>query len=140
MALDTNGHLAAATSTGGRHGQLPGRVGDSPVPGAGLWADDATCAVSATGEGEAFLRVAFAHEVHARLRLGGRPLEEASREALALVGAAGGTGGCIALDRLGHLVMPFTTPAMARGYVDTSGVIRIGLGPGPLASVRGSGG
>ncbi|MGH9036282.1 MAG: isoaspartyl peptidase/L-asparaginase family protein, partial [Acidimicrobiia bacterium] len=58
VALDAGSHLAAATSTGGRKGQRPGRVGDSPVPGAGVWADDATCAVSATGEGEAFLRVA----------------------------------------------------------------------------------
>jgi beta-aspartyl-peptidase (threonine type) len=92
VALDTDGHLAAATSTGGRHGQLPGRVGDSPVPGAGLWADDAICAVSATGEGEAFLRVAFAHEVDARLRLGGQSLEEACGEALERVDAGGGTG------------------------------------------------
>lgn len=140
VALDSHGHLAAATSTGGRQGQLPGRVGDSPVPGAGLWADDGTCAVSATGEGEVFLRVAFAHEVDVRLRLGGPPLDDACGHALELVRAAGGTGGCIALDRHGHLAMPFTTPAMARGYADTSGAIRIGLGPGPLAAVRRPGG
>ncbi|HYT39182.1 MAG TPA: isoaspartyl peptidase/L-asparaginase, partial [Acidimicrobiia bacterium] len=71
VARDAVGHLAAATSTGGRTGQRPGRVGDTPVPGAGTWADDATCAVSATGVGEAFLRAAFAHEVDARIRLGG---------------------------------------------------------------------
>jgi isoaspartyl peptidase/L-asparaginase-like protein (Ntn-hydrolase superfamily) len=136
VALDAHGHLAAATSTGGCHGQLPGRVGDSPVPGAGLWADDGTCAVSATGEGEAFLRVAFAHEVDVRLRLSGPSLDDACGQALDLVHSAGGTGGCIALDRHGHLAMPFTTPAMARGYVDPSGAIRIGLGPGPLAAVR----
>jgi isoaspartyl peptidase/L-asparaginase-like protein (Ntn-hydrolase superfamily) len=128
VALDAHGHLAAATSTGGRKGQLPGRVGDSPVPGAGLWADNATCAVSATGIGEAFLRVAFAHEVDARLRLGGRSLEEACDDALELVRSAGGTGGCIALDSRGYLSMPFTTPAMARGYVDAAGIMRVGLG------------
>ena len=135
MALDAHGHLAAATSTGGRQGQLPGRVGDSPVPGAGLWADDGTCAVSATGEGEAFLRVAFAHEVDVRSVWG------ASRSSGLPAGsrpgrAAGGTGGCIALDRHGHLAMPFTTPAMARGYADGSGALQIGLGPGPIVAVR----
>ena len=130
VALDTRGGLAAATSTGGRRGQLPGRVGDSPVPGAGLWADDATCAVSATGEGEAFLRVAFAHEVDALMRHGHVSLEEACRMALAAVAAAGGTGGCIALDRHGHLAMPFITPGMARGSIDGSGVLRAGLGAG----------
>lgn len=135
VALDIHGHLAAATSTGGRQGQLPGRVGDSPIPGAGLWADDGTCAVSATGEGEAFLRVAFAHEVDVGLRIGGHPIEAACRQALDLVRAAGGTGGCIAVDRHGHLAMPFTTAAMARGYADGSGPLRIGLGPDPLVAV-----
>ncbi|MGH9038286.1 MAG: isoaspartyl peptidase/L-asparaginase, partial [Acidimicrobiia bacterium] len=128
VALDAGGHLAAATSTGGRKGQRPGRVGDSPVPGAGVWADDATCAVSATGDGEAFLRVAFAHEVDALIRLAALSLEEACRQALEAVRGAGGTGGCIALDRGGHLAMPFTTAAMARGYVDASGHLRVGLG------------
>jgi isoaspartyl peptidase/L-asparaginase-like protein (Ntn-hydrolase superfamily) len=128
VSLDAAGRLAAATSTGGRRGQLPGRVGDSPVPGAGVWADDRTCAVSATGEGEAFVRVAFAHEVDALLRLGGRALEDACREALEQVWSVGGTGGCIAVDGAGHLAMPFTTPAMARGYVDGSGVVWAGVG------------
>jgi len=128
VALDLQGHLAAATSTGGRRGQLPGRVGDSPVPGAGLWADDATVAVSATGEGEAFLRVAFAHQVDALVRRGGLSLEEACLGALEAVRAAGGTGGCLALDGQGRLAMPFITPAMARGSIDVAGVVRIGLG------------
>ena len=77
VARDRAGHLAAATSTGGRTGQLPGRVGDSPIPGAGTWADDASCALSATGIGEAFVRAAFAHEVDARLRLEGVDLDSA---------------------------------------------------------------
>ncbi|MDQ3945463.1 MAG: isoaspartyl peptidase/L-asparaginase, partial [Actinomycetota bacterium] len=128
VARDDDGHLAAATSTGGRKSQLPGRVGDSPVPGAGLWADDATVAVSATGEGEAFLRVAFAHEIDALVRLGGRSVEEACLQALGAVRRAGGTGGCIALDGQGRLALPYNSPAMARGYVDAEGVVRVGLG------------
>ncbi len=128
VALDSAGHLAAATSTGGRRGQLPGRVGDSPLPGAGVWADDRTCAVSATGEGEAFVRVAFSHEVDALVRLGGRALEDACREALEQVRSVGGNGGCIAVDGTGRLALPFTTSAMARGCIDGSGVMRAGLG------------
>src|SRR5204862_6219790 len=84
VALDRAGHLAAATSTGGITGQLPGRVGDSPVVGAGVYADDATCAVSATGAGEAFLRTAYDHEVDARLRLAGAYLDAACRAGLAV--------------------------------------------------------
>jgi beta-aspartyl-peptidase (threonine type) len=130
VALDRAGHLAAATSTGGRRGQMTGRVGDSPIPGAGVWADDATCAVSATGEGEAFVRVVFAHEVDALVRLGGRALDDACREALEQVRSVGGTGGCIAVDGTGRLALPFTTSAMARGSIDASGVMRAGLGAG----------
>jgi isoaspartyl peptidase/L-asparaginase-like protein (Ntn-hydrolase superfamily) len=121
VARDAAGHLAAATSTGGRNGQLPGRVGDSPIPGAGTWADDATCAVSATGVGEAFLQAAFAHEVDARLRLEGVDLDTACREALAAVTAAGGNGGCIALSGQGPPVMPFTTALMHRGWAEVGG-------------------
>src|SRR3989442_1365405 len=84
---------AAPPPPGGRPAQLPGGIGDSPIPGAGTWADDATCAVSATGIGEAFLRAAFAHEVDARLRLLGSGLDAACRAALAEVAAAGGDGG-----------------------------------------------
>ena len=82
VARDREGHLAAATSTGGMTNQLPGRVGDSPLLGAGTWADDATCAVSATGHGEAFIRSAVAHEVDAGMRLAGLSLEEAAFEPL----------------------------------------------------------
>jgi isoaspartyl peptidase/L-asparaginase-like protein (Ntn-hydrolase superfamily) len=133
VALDGNGHLAAATSTGGRTGQLPGRVGDSPVPGAGTWADDASCAVSATGIGEAFLRAAFAHEVDALVRLAGCTLEDACNRALQVVADQGGTGGCIALDRRGRLAMPFTTESMDRGWADASGALWLGATPGSLS-------
>lgn len=132
VARDHSGHLAAATSTGGRSGQAPGRVGDSPVIGAGTWADDATCAVSATGHGESFLRAAFAHEVDALVRLTGCTLEAACQQALEVVAGLGGRGGCIALDRRGRLAMPFTTEAMDRGWTDASGSLWLGVAPGPL--------
>ena len=133
VALDRAGHVAAATSTGGRSGQLPGRVGDSPIPGAGTWADDATVAISGTGDGEAFLRVAFAHEVDARMRLARCSLESACEGALELVTAAGGAGGCIAVDATGRVAMPFTTEVMYRASAGTSGEVLVGLLPGRTA-------
>jgi isoaspartyl peptidase/L-asparaginase-like protein (Ntn-hydrolase superfamily) len=114
VALDADGRLAAATSTGGRSGQLPGRVGDSPLIGAGTWADDATCAVSGTGAGEAFIRAAFAHTVHAAVAAGAS-LDDACAAALADVTRVGGSGGCIAVDHRGDVARPFTTDAMASG-------------------------
>jgi len=136
VARDSAGHLAAATSTGGRSGQLPGRIGDSPVPGAGTWADDASCAVSATGIGEAFLRAAFAHEVDARLRLEGVDLDTACREALAAVTAAGGDGGCIAVTGEGPPVLPFTTALMHRGWAEVGGPLWVAYRPGPLERIE----
>lgn len=128
VTLDRDGHLAAATSTGGRAGQLPGRVGDSPIIGAGTGADDRTCAVSATGDGEAFLQASFAHEVDAQIRLAGCDLDEACRRALARVEALGGAGGCVALDGHGRVAMPFTTPMMYRGWA-ASGELWVSAGP-----------
>jgi len=125
VARDRDGHLAAATSTGGRVGKLPGRVGDSPVAGAGTWADDATCAVSATGHGEAFLLAGFAHEVDALVRLAGVGIAEACQRALDAVSRHGGRGGCIAVDAAGILTMPFNTAGMARGRTDPTGDLRI---------------
>jgi isoaspartyl peptidase/L-asparaginase-like protein (Ntn-hydrolase superfamily) len=137
VALDSHGHLAAATSTGGRTGQLPGRVGDSPIIGAGTWADDRTCAVSATGAGEAFIRAAFAHEVDALLRLApGTDLDAATAAALDRVVEAGGRGGCIALDATGRLAMPFTTASMHRGFTrGTAGPLLVGSGPGDCLEI-----
>jgi beta-aspartyl-peptidase (threonine type) len=117
VARDARGGLAAATSTGGMTRQAPGRVGDSPIVGAGTWADDATCAVSSTGEGERILRSALAHEVDARIRLGGQTLHEACRDALRRVQALHGRAGCIAVDAQGRFAMPFVTEGMARGFV-----------------------
>jgi isoaspartyl peptidase/L-asparaginase-like protein (Ntn-hydrolase superfamily) len=114
VALDLAGRLAAATSTGGMSGKLPGRVGDSPVIGAGTWADQ-ELAVSATGHGEYFIRTAFAHQVVALVRTG-RTLADATAAALAEVRALGGDGGCIAVDRHGATTLPFITAAMPRGF------------------------
>lgn len=121
VARDATGSLAAATSTGGMTNKLPGRVGDSPVIGAGTWADDTTCAVSGTGAGEAYVRVAFAHEVDALVRLCGATLEAACRRALERVAAIGGRGGCIAIGPAGPPVKCFNTPAMLRGELDSAG-------------------
>jgi isoaspartyl peptidase/L-asparaginase-like protein (Ntn-hydrolase superfamily) len=130
VTLDREGHLAAATSTGGRLGKMPGRVGDSPIFGAGTWADDGTVAVSATGEGESFLVSGFAHRVEWAVA-GGASLETALGEALAAVRARGGQGGAIVLKRDGRFAVGFDTYAMARGWRDaTASRLRpIRLGP-----------
>jgi beta-aspartyl-peptidase (threonine type) len=126
VARDAAGHLAAATSTGGLVGRLPGRVSDSALPGSGTWADDATCAVSATGHGDFFIRAGFARDVDARMRYAGRDLATACAEALAAVAALGGSGGCIAIGAHGPAVLHFDTPAMPRG-------VRIGAGEPQIA-------
>jgi isoaspartyl peptidase/L-asparaginase-like protein (Ntn-hydrolase superfamily) len=116
VARDAGGALAAATSTGGVRGQLPGRVGDSPLLGAGTWADE-TCAISATGAGEALIRAAAAHELAALVRHGGLGLAEAADAVLREhVEPLGGAAGLIAIAADGPPVLPFTTPAMYRGW------------------------
>jgi L-asparaginase / beta-aspartyl-peptidase len=115
VARDADGRLAAATSTGGVRGQLPGRVGDSPLLGAGTYADE-RCAVSATGDGEAVIRALAAYEI-ARLVGAGVPLAEAAERVLReRVGAFGGTGGVIAIGADGPPALPFTTAMMHRGW------------------------
>ena len=121
VALDRHGNLAAATSTGGYTGKLPGRVGDSPIIGAGTYADNATCAVSGTGWGEAFIRVALAHEVSVRIQYLKEPLVKAARAALAKVHHIGGDGGLIGVDRRGNIAMPFNSDGMFRACVDADG-------------------
>lgn len=125
VALDAAGHLAAATSTGGTTNARTSRIGDSPIAGAGTWARDESCAVSATGAGEFFVRAAFAHEVHARVALQGLPLQAAARQALEGVVQLGGYGGCVAVDRAGNVAAPFTTLAMPRAYQTPAGDRRI---------------
>ena len=114
VALDQSGNLAAATSTGGMTGKLPGRLGDTPVPGAGTWADK-FCAVSATGHGESFIRVAAAHQLSARIRFLQQDLQTAAAATLAEIASVGGTGGLIAIDRNGNVSLPFNTRGMYRG-------------------------
>ena len=127
VARDGEGRLVAATSTGGTRAKRAGRVGDTPLIGAGTWADDNTCAVSATGDGEHFIRAAFAHEVDARLRLGGETLERACRAALERVRDQGGLGGCVSLAARGPAVLQCSTLGMPRGAIDASGVARIAV-------------
>jgi L-asparaginase / beta-aspartyl-peptidase len=128
VALDAAGHLAAATSTGGMRGQLPGRVGDAPLPGAGTYAEDGVCAISGTGDGEAFITAFAAHEVAAMLRHTKLSLEECCR--LVLRGRVGGTGGLIGVRPDGTAALLFTTPAMARGVWRPGEGLRVAIGPG----------
>ena len=121
VALDQNGDLAAATSTGGTTNKRPGRVGDSPVIGAGSYAKNATCAVSATGDGEYFIRATVAHDVSALMEYRGMSLKEAAQTVLEKVAKLGGAGGLIAIDRQGNIALPFNTSGMYRGYVDPNG-------------------
>jgi isoaspartyl peptidase/L-asparaginase-like protein (Ntn-hydrolase superfamily) len=130
VARDPQGHLAAATSTGGVTGKLPGRVSDSALIGAGNFADDATCAVSATGTGDAFIRAGFAHQVDALMRHAGLSLAEACQRALASVRSLGGYGGCIAIDAAGRVALPFDTAVMSRGVIGADGRPRVALVPG----------
>ena len=124
VALDAHGHLAAATSTGGMTNKLPGRLGDSPLIGCGTYADDRTAAVSCTGHGESFIRVAAAHDVCARMAYGGASLESATQAVVhEALPAVQGTGGLIAVDRQGNVCLPFNTEGMYRG------IARVGQEP-----------
>ncbi|RZI89264.1 MAG: isoaspartyl peptidase/L-asparaginase [Variovorax sp.] len=117
VALDSHGHLAAATSTGGMTNKRVGRIGDSPLIGAGTYADDRSAAVSCTGSGEMFIRVAAAYDVCARMRYAGQSLEEAT-DAVVMhtLPPLDGRGGLIAVDRLGNVCLPFNTEGMYRGH------------------------
>jgi beta-aspartyl-peptidase (threonine type) len=127
VARDRDGNLAAATSTGGMTGKTPGRVGDSPIIGAGTYADNATCAVSATGHGEFFIRYGAAFEIAARLRHAGQSLHQAAEAVIEALAKFGGRGGVVAVDRTGALALPFNTSGMYRGYVRADGAIRTAI-------------
>lgn len=115
VALDGQGRLAAATSTGGMTGKRFQRIGDSPVIGAGTYADDRSCAVSATGHGEIFLRGAVAHDICARVRYGGRSVGEAAREVIfEELPALAGEGGVVAIDGRGEIALEFNSEGMFR--------------------------
>lgn len=122
VVRDGEGRLAAATSTGGVFGKLPGRVGDTPIIGAGGWADDRV-AVSCTGQGEYFVRVAAAAQLAHRIRFGGQSLEVAAAAVLAQIRALGGEGGLIAVDADGNVAMPFVSAGMKRAALLPSGEI-----------------
>ena len=126
VALDANGHLAAATSTGGYTGKMPGRVGDSPMVGAGVYAD-AACAVSGTGLGEAFIRAVVGHDVAARMRYRRETVARASAAALRNVARLGGDGGLVAVDRRGNIAMPFNSEGMYRAAIGRDGRARIAI-------------
>jgi beta-aspartyl-peptidase (threonine type) len=127
VALDAAGHLAAATSTGGFNNKPAGRVGDTPIVGAGTYALDGVAAISCTGQGEVFIREAVAHDLVARMRYAGRSLEEASRVLMDETIARHRIGaGWVAVDAAGRIVAPFNTVGMARGYVDAAGQVWVG--------------
>ena len=122
VALDAQGTLPAATSTGGMTNKRWGRIGDSPVPGAGTYANNATCAISCTGNGEAFLRAVAAHDVHALMLYKGLSLEEAVRTVVhKKLPPLDGEGGLIAVDRQGLTVLDFNCPGMYRARIDARG-------------------
>ncbi|MGI4733142.1 MAG: isoaspartyl peptidase/L-asparaginase family protein [Janthinobacterium lividum] len=140
VARDVHGHLAAATSTGGVTGKRPGRVGDSPLIGAGTWAEDAGLAVSCTGSGEQFVRAAAAAEASARVRLLGEPVAVAVAAALDRVRALGGTGGMIALDAAGRSAWRFATPGMNRGLARSDGTRGVAIHGDEFTGQRGADG
>jgi beta-aspartyl-peptidase (threonine type) len=126
VALDQAGNLAAGTTTGGMTNKRFGRVGDSPIIGAGTYADNATCAVSSTGHGEYFIRGVIAHDIAAMMAYGGKSVEEAARTVIMdKLEAMGGTGGVIAMDRHGNVAMPFNTAGMYRGRIDAEGNVTV---------------
>lgn len=128
VALDANGNLAAATSTGGMTNKRWGRVGDSPIIGAGTYADNRSCAVSATGHGEYFIRHVVAYDICARMRYSGLSLAESAESVVhGVLVEAGGDGGVIAVDGQGNLSMPFNTEGMYRASIDADGVKTVAI-------------
>jgi beta-aspartyl-peptidase (threonine type) len=121
VALDHAGNLAAATSTGGNTNKWPGRIGDTPIIGAGTYANNQTCAVSATGDGEFFMRAVVGHDLSALMEYRAMNLADAAQAVIDKVAALGGTGGLIAIDRAGNVALPFNTTGMYRGSIDVEG-------------------
>jgi L-asparaginase / beta-aspartyl-peptidase len=139
VARDRHGNLAAATSTGGMTAKMPGRVGDSPVIGAGTWADNETCAISATGHGEIFIRYAAAHDIASRMRYAGQTLEDAARiVVIDILKPVGGSGGIIAVDHAGNVALPFNSSGMYRGVVRQDGKLLTGIYKEELVEYHGS--
>ncbi|MEQ5322472.1 isoaspartyl peptidase/L-asparaginase [Providencia rettgeri] len=127
VAVDSRGNVAAATSTGGSTNKHYGRIGDSPIIGAGTYADNNTVAISTTGLGEVFIRGVAAYDVVAQMKYGNTPLAEATMNTLNSVKDMGGTGGIIAVDNKGNFVMQFNTKGMFRGMIDQDGVSQVAM-------------
>ena len=128
VALDSDGNLAAATSTGGMTNKRWGRVGDSPIIGAGTYADNRSCAVSATGHGEYFIRATVARDICARVQLTGASLGEAANQVVGQqLTRMGGDGGIIAVDPQGNIALTFNTPGMYRASIDTEGKVYVAI-------------
>ena len=128
MALDAEGNLAAGTSTGGMSNKRFGRVGDSPIIGAGTYADNRSCAVSATGHGEFFIRPVVAVQICERMRLTGASLRDSADHVVGKVLVdAGADGGVIAIDAEGNVAMPFNTPGMYRARIGTDGSLDVAI-------------
>jgi L-asparaginase / beta-aspartyl-peptidase len=126
VAIDKNGNLAAATSTGGMTNKKFGRIGDSPIIGAGTYADNTTAAISCTGHGEYFIRLAIAHDISALIKYKNLTANEAGNEVIMKkLTALGGTGGAIIVDKYGKIAMPFNTEGMYRGYVRSDGAKKV---------------
>jgi beta-aspartyl-peptidase (threonine type) len=122
VARDNDGNFAAATSTGGMMNKMKGRIGDSPIIGAGTYANNSTCAVSATGHGEFFIRNVVAYDISAMMEYRGMPLKEAANYVIFdKLKAQGAEGGLIAIDGNGNIAMPFNTNAMFRGFTTADG-------------------
>jgi beta-aspartyl-peptidase (threonine type) len=121
VALDQEGNLAAATSTGGNTNKRPGRLGDTPIIGAGTYANNRTCAMSATGDGEYFIRLGTGHDLSALMEYCGMPLAQAAQAVIDKIGDLRGTGGLIAIDKNGNISLPFNTAGMYRAHVDSTG-------------------
>ena len=128
VAMDAKGNLAAGTSTGGITYVRPGRIGDSPIIGAGTYAENDVCAVSCTGKGELFIRYTVASDIAARMKYRRDALKKAASEVLdGLPKIAGGSGGLIALDRHGNVAMPYNTSCMWRGTITQSGKVWLAI-------------
>lgn len=128
VALDRDGNIAAGTSTGGLTGKRFGRIGDSPIIGAGTYADNRTCGISCTGHGEFFIRHAVAHDISARISYKGESLAKAAVSVVhGTLKEAGGNGGVIGLDARGSVVIEFNTSAMSRGYIDKTGKVKTAI-------------
>lgn len=127
VALDSRGNLAAATSTGGMTNKKYGRVGDSPLVGCGTYANNHTCAISATGYGEYFIRAVSAYDISAMMEYGGLPLCDAVQRSLDKIAALGGDGGLIGIDRQGNVVLNYNSAGMYRGWSDEFGSLKTAI-------------